>query len=68
MINYLKSVAEISEEKRKYFKNYKHCAKLIKEAVGLKDVEIEIRVSCGASEQRLSLNLKEIFQGVLVAN
>ena len=61
-------MAEISEERSKCFKNYKHCAKLIKEAVALKDAEIEIRVSGGVSDQQLSLNLKGIFQGVGMAN
>ena len=40
MINYLNTVVEISKERKKYFENYKHYAKLIKEAVDLADVEV----------------------------
>ena len=42
MINYLNTVAEISKVRRKYFQNYKHYAKLIKDAVNLADVEVVI--------------------------
>lgn len=40
MINYLNAVVEISNERRKYFQNYKRYAKLIKGAVNLEDVEV----------------------------
>ena len=42
MIDYLTTVAEISKERRKYFDNYKHYAKLIKDAVNLENVEVGI--------------------------
>lgn len=40
MIDYLNTVVAISKERRKYFQNYKHYARLIKDAVNLKDVEV----------------------------
>lgn len=40
MIDYLNAVVEISKERRKYFQNYMHYAKLIKRAVNLEDVEV----------------------------
>ena len=42
MINYLTSVTEISKQRKKYFQNYGHYAKLIKDAVNLEDVEVGV--------------------------
>lgn len=42
MINYLDAVARISEERRKYFQNWKHYATLIKDAVNLENVEVVV--------------------------
>jgi len=42
MINYINIVARICKERRKYFENYKHYARMIKDAVDLKDVEVII--------------------------
>jgi predicted nucleotidyltransferase len=39
---FLDTVAEISKETRKYFDNYKHYAKLIKDTVNLENVEVGI--------------------------
>jgi len=40
VIDYLKAVVEISKGRRKYFRNYKRYARLIKGAVGLEDAEV----------------------------
>lgn len=42
MLDYLGAVARISQERKKYFQNYKHYAKLIKDAVNLEDVEVVV--------------------------
>ena len=42
MINYLNTVAEISRERKRYFQNYRHYARLIKDAVNLTDVEVVV--------------------------
>jgi len=42
VIDYLNTVAEIAEERKKYFQRYKYYAKLIKDTVDLADVEVVV--------------------------
>ena len=57
MINYLNTVIEISKERKKYFENYKHYAKLIKEAVDLADVEVLVFGSVVEGEYTLASDI-----------
>ena len=42
MTDYLNTIAEISKARKKYCQNYRHYAKLIKNAVNLADAEVVI--------------------------
>jgi predicted nucleotidyltransferase len=42
VIDYLNTVVEISKQRNKYFRNYKHYATLIKDAVGFSDTEVVV--------------------------
>jgi hypothetical protein len=57
MSDYWNCVCEISKQRRKYFHNYMHYARLIKEAVELEDVEVIVLGSVVEGEHTMASDI-----------